>query len=233
VVGVLFAAGGLLLAALPPLTTFQGKALLDEAAHGAGYGWLAIVFVVVSALTGGAVLRVAGRVWLGWGPTEGPDPAQERAAQEPVDETRDARDHTPLAMIVVPAALLALAAAVGLIPGAVPSIARMAARFTDHAAYPAWVLHAIHLHWPIPASSHVQAEDVAYGVAAVLGALAVAGLGLFGRPLRTALPDMLTRPATVALHGLRLLHSGHIGDYIAWWTAGASVLGGVCLLALT
>jgi hypothetical protein len=31
---------------------------------------------------------------------------------------------------------------------------------------------------------------------------------------------------------VRGLHSGHIGDYIAWWTAGAGLLGAVCLLAL-
>ncbi len=31
---------------------------------------------------------------------------------------------------------------------------------------------------------------------------------------------------------LRHLHAGEIGDYIAWWTAGTVVLGGVCLLAL-
>jgi hypothetical protein len=32
--------------------------------------------------------------------------------------------------------------------------------------------------------------------------------------------------------GLRGLHSGHIGDYIAWWTTGAGLLGAACLLAL-
>jgi multicomponent Na+:H+ antiporter subunit D len=233
VVGVLMAVGALLLAALPPLTTFQGKALLDEAASGAGYGWLPIVFVAVSALTGGAVLRVAGRVFLGWGPSEGPDPTQARAAHERVDETRGTRDHTPLPMIVVPAVLLALAAAIALIPGTVPSIEGMAARFTDHGAYAAWVLHGAHVHWPVPAPSHVQLVDVAYAVAAVLGAVGMAALGLFGRPLRLALPAAISGPSGWALRRLRLLHSGHIGDYIAWWTAGASILGGVCLLALT
>jgi multicomponent Na+:H+ antiporter subunit D len=233
VVGVMMAVGALLLAALPPLTTFQGKALLDEAASGAGYGWLPIVFVAVSALTGGAVLRVAGRVFLGWGPSEGPDPGQTRKAQERVDETRGTRDHTPAAMILVPAALLTAAAVVALIPGTVPSIERMAARFTDHSAYAAWVLHGTRVRWPMPAPSHVQLVDVAYAVVAVLGAVGMAALGLFGRPLRAALPAAISGPSGSALHRLRLLHSGHIGDYIAWWTAGASVLGGVCLLALT
>jgi hypothetical protein len=36
----------------------------------------------------------------------------------------------------------------------------------------------------------------------------------------------------VVVSTLRGLRSGHIGDYIAWWSAGASVLGGVLLVAL-
>jgi multicomponent Na+:H+ antiporter subunit D len=80
-VGVLLAVGALLLAAAPPFTAFAGKSVLEEAASEGGYGWLIAVFVVVSALTGGAVLRVAGRVFLGWGPAEGPDPSQARAAK--------------------------------------------------------------------------------------------------------------------------------------------------------
>jgi hypothetical protein len=40
-------------------------------------------------------------------------------------------------------------------------------------------------------------------------------------------------PTQAALRSLRHLHSGEIGDYIAWWTVGASLLGAVCLVALT
>jgi hypothetical protein len=35
-----------------------------------------------------------------------------------------------------------------------------------------------------------------------------------------------------ALNQLRILHSGHIGDYVAWWTAGAALLGGASLVLL-
>ncbi|MBV9918417.1 MAG: hypothetical protein JO153_18110, partial [Solirubrobacterales bacterium] len=88
-VGVLFGLGGLLLAAAPPFTAFAGKSLLETAAKERGYAWLIAVFVIVSAVTGGAVLRVTGRVFRGWGPSEGPDPAQARAARERVDEERE------------------------------------------------------------------------------------------------------------------------------------------------
>jgi multicomponent Na+:H+ antiporter subunit D len=231
-VGVLFGIGGLLLAGIPPFTTFAGKSQLEAAASGTGYGWLIAVFVLVSALTGGAVLRVTGRVFLGWGPAEGPDPGQERAAHESEDELTDSRDQTPVLMMIVPAVLLAAAIGIALVPGAVPAIEQGAVRFTDHRAYAAWVLHDARVVWPALAPSHVSLEDVIYGLMSTFGALAVAGLGLFGRPLRAAMPSIVERTLAGVLHGLRGLHSGHIGDYIAWWTAGAGLLGAVCLLAL-
>ncbi|HWE34748.1 MAG TPA: proton-conducting transporter membrane subunit [Solirubrobacteraceae bacterium] len=231
-VGVLFAVGAVLLAAAPPFTAFAGKSLIDGAASDAGYGWLTALLVIVSALTGGAVLRVTGRVFLGWGPSEGPDPDQARAAHERVDETRDERDHTPILMIVVPGVLLVLAAVAGLAPGAVPWVERMAVRFTDHRAYPAWVLHGAPIHWPTVAVTHVSATDVATGLLAVAGAFAAAAVGLFGRGLRERLPRAVARPAAELVKGVRALHSGHIGDYIAWWSAGASALGAICLVVL-
>ncbi|MEV4441032.1 proton-conducting transporter membrane subunit, partial [Streptomyces sp. NPDC049577] len=51
-VGLLFATGGLALAGLPPFGTGLGKALTEEQA-----GWAPALFVLVSAVTGGAVLR--------------------------------------------------------------------------------------------------------------------------------------------------------------------------------
>jgi multicomponent Na+:H+ antiporter subunit D len=230
--GVLFALGGLMLAAIPPFTTFAGKSLLEETANTTGYSWLIAIFIVSSALTGGAVLRVTGRVFLGWGPKEGPDPQQEKAAREPVDENEDRREHTPPTMLITPAVLLALAIVVALIPGAVPAIEQGAARFADHAAYQTWTLRSLTVRWPSLSSSHISTEDVLYGILSTTGAIGAAAIGLFGRPLREALPKRVGGPAASLIHGVRHLHSGHIGDYIAWWTAGVSLLGGTCLLAL-
>ncbi|HEX4011867.1 MAG TPA: proton-conducting transporter membrane subunit [Solirubrobacteraceae bacterium] len=232
VAGVLFAAGGLLLAAPPPFTEFQGKSLLESASSGAGFGWLTAVFAVVSALTAGAVLRVGGRVFLGWGPSEGPDPQQARPAHERVDETRDERDHTPPLMLIVPGILLTATIVLGLVPGAIPWLSGAAARFTDHRAYAAWVLHGRTVAWPRVAPSHVSAGDVIIGLLTVAAAVAVAGAGLFGRPAVARLPQGIRVGGGGAVRRLRRLHSGHIGDYIAWWTTGAGVLGGACLLAL-
>jgi multicomponent Na+:H+ antiporter subunit D len=131
----------------------------------------------------------------------------------------------------VPALLLAGAIAVGLIPGAVPGIEVAAAHFVDHPAYLDWVLRG-HVHFPPAHTSPLEGYDFIYGAGAAIGAVGLATLALFGRPLRRHVPATLLEPASVALMRFRRLHSGHIGDYIAWWTAGAALLGGSSLLLL-
>jgi multicomponent Na+:H+ antiporter subunit D len=231
-VGVVFAVAGLLLAAIPVATTFFGKSLLDAAALEGHYAWLPTVFVISSMLTGGAVLRLAGRVFCGWGAEQREtDEAQGSQARDEEDEESGSQDRTPLPMVLVPTILVLAAAIIGLIPGAVPGIERAAAHFRDHAAYINWVLHD-HVHFAPVATSHVEAFDYLYGAAATIGAVLVAALALFGSPLRRRVPDLVTRPVLVAVGGLRALHSGHIGDYIAWWTAGAAMFGGASLVLL-
>src|SRR5947209_8070347 len=231
-VGVLMAIGALLVAALPPFTTFMGKSLLEEGASAVGYNWLIVVFIFVSAMTGGAVLRVTGRVFLGWGPTEGPHPGQAEAAREEGEEETGPPAGTQPLMLIVPAVLLLGVLLLGLIPGAVPGIERLAAQFVEHRAYAAWVLHSVHVQIPVLPPSHISADDYGYSLASTAGALVVAGAGLFGRPLRARLPQIVSHPVDAAAGVLHEIHSGHIGDYITWWTAGVSVVGGVCLIAL-
>jgi multicomponent Na+:H+ antiporter subunit D len=230
-IGILMVVGALLLAAIPPFTTFMGKSLLEEGASEVGYNWLIAVFIFVSAMTGGAVLRVAGRVFLGWGPAEGPDPDQEQAADED-QETLGPHDHTPPLMILVPAILLLAVLVLGLVPGAVPGVERFAAQFTTHRYYAAWVLHYAHVPLPVLPPSHVSLDDYGYGALSLVGALLAAAVGLFGRPLRERIPSVVSRPGETVVAAVRGLHSGHIGDYITWWSAGVSLVGGICLVAL-
>jgi len=53
------------------------------------------------------------------------------------------------------------------------------------------------------------------------------------RIAQVGLPQSLIGPLRASLTVLRELHSGHIGDYIAWWTAAAAMLGGASLILLT
>ena len=55
---------------------------------------------------------------------------------------------------------------------------------------------------------------------------------LFGAPPLRNSTRIRSGPRAV-LRALCALHSGHIGDYIAWWTAAAALLGGASLILLT
>jgi multicomponent Na+:H+ antiporter subunit D len=231
-VGVLFGVGGLLLAALPGVTMFFGKSLIETAAIDAHYAWLPAVLLFSSAVTGGAVLRVTGRVFLGLGAAKREDDVQLRAAREEGDEETAPRQSTPVLMVITPAVLLLGAIVIGLIPGAVPGFETAAAHFADHAAYVNWVLRDAAPQFAPVAHSHVETYDYLYAAGGVAAAVTLAAVTLFGYPLVPRLPRPLVRGTLVPLGRLRRLHSGHIGDYIAWWTTGTAVLGGVSLLLL-
>jgi len=230
--GAVFGVGALAIAALPPFGSFFGKSLIEEAALGAGYGWVPAIFTLASILTGGTILRVAGRVFLGWGPeveeqfTSGSDDDAEAETDEP-------HDRTPPVLFAPALLLLVAALAAGLVPGLVQAAQRAAGRFLDTAAYGAVVLGG---HAGAPArvrlSSGVTAPDLFYAAAAVLGACALAGAALFGHRLPRRPPRALHSGARAAAWRLRRLHSGHAGDYVAWLTAGAAVVIGLFGLTL-
>jgi multicomponent Na+:H+ antiporter subunit D len=239
VIAAVFVVGALLLAGAPLGTTFFGKSLVDDAAAMHGYGWLPSVLVVCSALTGGAVLRVAGRVFLGWGAREHPrsrDESADRAQElEAAEEGADfaPHDRVPVVLLLLPALLVAAAALAGLVPGLVPGIESAAEHFRDSTSYIAAVLTGAHPSYAPVAAHHVETVAWLYALAATAGALVVAWLGLFGRPYAERAPRPLAGAAATVVHLLRAAHSGHVGDYIAWWTFGVAALGGLVLWALT
>ncbi|MGW1892347.1 complex I subunit 5 family protein [Streptomyces sp. NPDC002004] len=219
-VGVLFVVGALALAGLPPLGTGQGKALAeDAAAH--WQPWLVAVFIAASAVTGGAVLRAALRIFWGAGPVPQSRPGDEETSGEGEEpEVRSPQRSLPPAMTVVPAVLLALAAALGCVPAAATALAGGAATFTDPAGYAAAVLAGK----PAPPTAHTAEAWTGTGVA--LGVLSVGiACALAAAAVHRRRPQLAERhPVARAIRALRRLHSGHLGDYLAWLAVGVAVL---------
>ncbi len=132
----------------------------------------------------------------------------------------------------MPAVLLLLAAGLNFVPGALDWASRAAGLLADHRAYAAWVLHGKTVPLPVEPHDHASLTEILASSGGALLAVGLAALGLFGRPLREALPRRVRETGRATVKAVRGAHSGHIGDYIAWWTAGAASLGAVCLLAL-
>ncbi|WP_316529383.1 complex I subunit 5 family protein [Kitasatospora brasiliensis] len=217
--GGLFVLGALALAGLPPFGTGLGKAVAEEA-PGRQLGWLPAVFVLVSALTGGAVLRAGLRVFGGLGapPKEHPEVAATTGEGEET-EIREPGRRLPLPMLLAPGLLLAACLAVGVLPGVGRALAAGAAAFTDRAAYLADALEQ-------PVSSTPPAPEAWWTASGI-------GLGLLSALLAAAFAATAVRRdprrGTGGLHRavvlpLRRLHSGLLGDYIAWLAVGLAVL---------
>lgn len=226
VTGGLFALSALLLASLPPFGLFTGEALLSETAKPSGYGWIALVASLAAALTGGAVLRVAARVFLGWGEkreTEGKKIKEER-------ETSGGQTRTPAVMSGTAVVLVFAAVALGLVPQLKSGARKAAIDMTDTAGYQSRVLDRTPLPAPAPGGAPVEAGEFVRGLATVFAAVVFAAGALFQRRLPRA-AGAGSHYLSAAIEPLRKLHSGHIGDYIAWLTLGVAAMGGLLTLA--
>jgi multicomponent Na+:H+ antiporter subunit D len=226
--GALFALGGLLLASLPPSGAFLGKSMLDDSLIAAGYGWAVAVVVTCSILTGGAVLLAAGRVFGGLGPRPAGDRFSEEEGPEP--EVEGSRARTPAVMAWPAAALVAASIGVGVVPGIDDAATAAAERFVERPTYAREVMRSQRVAVPSVSAPPLRSIDWPLGVVSILGAVGVAGLGL-RRPLRGARLGAAARQARRPLRAIRVAHSGHVGDYVAWLVAGAALLGGLVALA--
>ncbi|MDX3245040.1 complex I subunit 5 family protein [Streptomyces sp. ME18-1-4] len=203
-VAVMFAAGALGLAGLPPFGTALGKSVTEEAV---GHP-LTVLYVAVSAVTAGAVLRVAARVFLGLGPR--PEEPRESEGYETTGsgerpETRERLTRIPDTMTVVSALLLTAAVAVGVAPGLAHVVAHAVNETGSGGA-----LASVHWTW----------AGALLGLASTVLAVGLAAVAL-------ARPRLLDAPGRALV--LRRLQSGHIGDYVAWLLVGATLLGALAL----
>ena len=219
--------GALALASLPPLGPFAGKALVEEAATERGWTLLPALFMVVSALTAGAILRFAARAFLGLGSRAGPGPGgtqREAADEEP--ETERGHGRTPPSMVVPLYVLLIAGCALGAVPEVRHAVDHAAGLFVDRRAYADLVLHGRPA--PVPTAGAATGPHVAsylYALVSVLGAVACAGAALFVRR------PVAVRPLRRAGEVLHAWHSGHIGDYATWAVLGVVVVGWSVALA--
>jgi multicomponent Na+:H+ antiporter subunit D len=228
-IGWMFAVAALAVASLPPFGPFLGKTLVEDAALKAGgYAWVPAVMVAVSALTGGALLRAALRVFLGRGRPAPEDPHSAGAEHEADggDDEGEAPAAHP-ALVWGPALALVVASlAWGLVSGVIDTVGRAAERFVDGAAYADAVLHDRPLPAVVSPLHPPGPTGYAYAALSVLGAVGVAAAALAG------MRDRAPRAGVRALEGLRALHSGRPGDYAACTAAGVAVLGGLLALAV-
>ena len=199
-VGIAMVVAGLLLAGLPWGVLDAGTKLVGAAARNGAGIMVEAATGLAMALTGGAVIRAAGRIFLGLGTK--PDPEEVQAPTAAEQEKAD----RPLWLMMAPClVLLALALAPGDV--AANAGAAAAASFGHEGTSGMEAVQPAMLSDALPSG-------------AMLVAVAIAAVSLS----REALPAFLVRWSDRAtrplFHGLGELHSGLVGDYVAWIVLG-------------
>ena len=224
-IAILFFFSGLALSGLPPFATFQGEHAIEAVAEKLGQHWVAWVFFFASSLTAAAVFRVCGRVFLGMGKGEEEEIAGGTKTQEE-PETTSGRERRIPAVMSIPAVVLALGAlGTGLVPGIQRAALSASTEVMDRAGYQARTLDSA---W-LPISLPEQPEPVAAGAllrsaGATALALLLAWFAL--SPYWPAKKPYL-KPLQFSLFQIRRVHSGHVGDYVAFLTFGVAAFGAV------
>ena len=219
--GVAMALGGLLLAGLPWGVMDEGTKLVDAAASDAGQGWLVAPLLIGMALTGAAVLRACRRVFAGLGRTAGEE------GRAPTDQEQEDANR-PLWLMLVPVVLLL---GLSLVPselaghfaaGAVPGFLHPDGAALLAGKVPVFPAPAPELPHPVHDWLPWTSLGLAIGVAAY-------DLGRDHLPhALVALADTVARPV---FGELEALHSGRVGDYVAWIAVGLAAFGVAFALA--
>jgi multicomponent Na+:H+ antiporter subunit D len=222
--------GGFALAGLPPFGSALGKAVAEEAVAGAGQPWGSAVFVLVSALTGAAVIRAALRIYFGAGSV----PSRSGSAVETTGSEEEAEvggllGRVPLTMLAPIVLLLTGALALGVVPGVAAAVGAAADSFGDRAGYLTQTLGAVPTGPVAVVGPAAHGGWTVSGVALGLLSSALAALFAATALYRDRLPSVATtlaRLVSPVLNGLRAAHSGHVGDYVTWLLIGVAVLCG-------
>jgi multicomponent Na+:H+ antiporter subunit D len=219
----LYLVAGLALAGLPPFGTGLGKAIGEEALSVSGYWSGPVLFVLVSATTGAAVLRAGARMYRGLGPVPRDDAHGGTTGDEQQPETREL-PRVRWTMVLPAAALLAGCLAVGAVPAVARAVGRAVETFLDGPGYVAQALHgAAAGTGPTPPEAGWTTTGVLLGLLSAALAVGLAALALWA-PRLHGLARRAARPAAPLLTGLRRVHSGHVGDYVAWLFVGVAAL---------
>ncbi|GJD66674.1 complex I subunit 5 family protein [Methylobacterium frigidaeris] len=195
------ALGGLLLGGLP-LGLMHGATGLME--HEAG-PLVTAGTTLATALTGGAVLRAAARIFLRASGVPGPE------LLAPTEREREKPDR-PLWLMALPALTL-VALALTPYDAVAPFLGAAAARLADPAAFPL-------------ALSPAELGNLA-PIGLTLGFLALA---LMRRRAVSRAMRQLTGVERAGFGGLQALHSGLVGDYVTWMAVGLALFAVACAL---
>jgi len=208
----------LALASPPFLGTYTGHALIEDSASKLGYWWVPIVLAFATIGSTAAIFRAGLRIFIGAGAGDDPILSQQPSESPPPEEDPE---------LGIMSAVTLLLAVAGLLCGAWTGLATRAVEaahtFTDRLGYAAAVLDHRVPPPPAPETWHTTTSSIVWAVVTLVGSLTIG----FGSVYRNRWPESMTRALDTAYGPIRAIHSGHVGDYVAWLAFGTAVIGGL------
>src|SRR5690348_2920303 len=216
----LFILGAWGLAGAPPFATLLGEHFVSHSAEAVHLHWLVYIFIFAEVLTSAAVLRIAFRIFFGWGQ---PAPSDKSSRIEEKAETEQSHERTPAAMFLPAAVLILLGIAIAFFPQIRNTATDSAHEFTNQGAYARSVLENVQ----ITSTHERQSENLSSSMVHSCIALAISVLLALSTVFREKLGRAVsfTRSLELGNSWLRGAHSGHPGDYVAWLSFGTAVVG--------
>lgn len=227
-IGFFLAVGASMLTGLPLSGLYAAKSLLHGAFDAQGFGFLKYVTLFAAIVTSAATLRAVLRIFFGSGSSS--EPLWRKRSTE-LRETEPTRNRVPRSMSLTLVALLLAAFALGLVPKLKSTSVMHASRWLDTSLY-------IDATYGRPIAS-AQVRDVGLEPASIfltstafVSTLLLAFAGAHDRLLPTRVRRFALFIRDKLLAPLRALHTGRIGDYVAWLTFGLAALGGLFAILL-
>lgn len=217
--------GGIGLAVIPPLGPFIGWGLVS----GAAYGWLQPFLIAAAVFPAGAVLRAYLRIFLGLGPKRDPFLVRPKTSEEEQAETGK---HAGPFLRLPALGLLACGLGLAFAPNIANEAVAHAQAFLQPNETALQVLHGVSVRAPAVPEIHFSFSTIWLGAIAVLLATLLGAVSLF----QDVLPGRLRSGGGVTLRpllaGLRAIHDGVTGEYVAWLTFGVAAIGGALALLI-
>jgi multicomponent Na+:H+ antiporter subunit D len=234
ILGTLMAIAAVALCGFPYLGLNGGEGIAVRAAEHQHLGFISYVMLCGSILTGGAVLRALAEVFLG---LEAKQPEAHRTPSHENREVDQKFNRPPIVMLAPMVLLLAIGVGLGTVAGVEKAANGGARMFVDHPGYASAVLDGTHADRTVLSAANDRSAGesdqtdrwpaILHGLLATGGAVLLAVLSVF----RGRIPHAIRRSSRAIfspiLRPLRSLHSGHIGDYVAWLLFGVALFGGL------
>ncbi len=220
--------GAIGLAAAPPFLLMAGEAGISQASEAAACPWISWVCLTGGMLTSAAVLRVGMHTFFGWGTEPITDEAAE-VGEPPETASEDQKifwyQYAPAAICTgVPVLLLATS------PAWLRTLCSAGATFARQQAMLDLVYAGTRL--PVHSTEWFGAfrDSALRGTLALLLAALLACTSVFRSRLKRTL--RIGAFLESGFRPLRILQSGHPGDYVLWLTIGLACIGTANLLLL-